>query len=120
MKQVDQSILDAFDSMWGLYPEPVLLIHLCRDILAVNQRAEELGMGPGIKCHSLYPSETPCPGCLAGKMLKTGKATRRGDLTKESGLYLDCFWIPVKGAEDVYVHFGNDITKYVKPELLEK
>jgi cold shock CspA family protein len=31
---------------------------------------------------------------------------------------MDGFWVPVAGEEDVYVHFGNDITDLVRPELL--
>ena len=118
MKSVDQSVLEAFDAMWGLYPEPVMLVHACRDILAVNQRAAESGITVGIKCYTLYPSDRICPGCLANKMLKSGQATRKGSLNKQTGRYLDGYWIPVKGVEEVYVHFGNDITEFVKPELL--
>ncbi|WP_027184410.1 hypothetical protein [Desulfovibrio inopinatus] len=118
MKTVDQSVLEAFDIMWGLYPEPVLLVHACRDILAVNHRAEELGISTGIKCHSLYPSDRPCPGCLANKMLKSGQAERKGSVNNQTGRFLDGYWIPVKGVDKVYVHLGNDITDFVKPELL--
>ncbi|WP_319582240.1 hypothetical protein [uncultured Pseudodesulfovibrio sp.] len=120
MKQIDQSVLDAFDTMWGLYPEPVMLIHACRDVLAVNRRAEELGIGSGIKCHSLYPREKTCPGCLANRMLKSGEAERKGALFPQTGRFLDSYWVPVKGVSDVYIHFGNDITEYVKPELMEE
>lgn len=120
MKSVDQSVLEAFDTMWSLYPEPVLLIHACREILAVNQRAAEVGITTGIKCHSLYPSERPCPGCLANKMLKSGQAERKGSVDPRTDRYLDSYWIPVKGVDKVYVHFGNDITDFVKPELLDK
>jgi hypothetical protein len=31
---------------------------------------------------------------------------------------LDGYWVPVTGEKDIYVHFGNDITEYVRPELL--
>ncbi|WP_338669729.1 hypothetical protein [Pseudodesulfovibrio methanolicus] len=117
MQSIDQSVLEAFDTMWGLYPEPVMLVHACRDVLAVNQRAEELGITPGIKCYSLYPSDRICPGCLGNKMLKSGQAERKGAFTKQ-GRYVDGYWIPVKGVEKVFVHFGNDITEFVKPELL--
>lgn len=118
MESVDKSVMEAFDTMWGLYPEPVMLIHACRDILAVNQRAKELGIPVGIKCHSLCPSEHVCPGCLANKMLKSGQATRIGSVRTQTGKFIDGYWIPVKGTKDVYVHFGNDITEFVKPELL--
>lgn len=118
MNQVDQSVLKAFETMWGLYPEPVLLIHASRDVLAVNDCAKELGVTAGIKCHALYPSDKPCPGCLANVMLKSGKARRKAAVDNQSGKFLDGYWIPVKGVSDVYVHFGNDIGEYVKPELL--
>ncbi len=118
MKSIDQSVLEAFDTMWGLYPEPVMLIHACRDILAVNQRAEEVGITTGIKCYTLYPSDRVCPGCLANEMLKSGKATRKGAFIAKTGRYIDGYWIPVKGVEKVYVHFGNDITEFANPELL--
>ena len=49
-------------------------------------------------------------------MLKSGQATRKGSLNKQTGRYLDGYWIPVKGVEEVYVHFGNDITEFVKPD----
>ncbi|WP_316896731.1 hypothetical protein [Pseudodesulfovibrio indicus] len=95
-----------------------MLIHACRDILAVNQRAKELGIPTGIKCHSLYPSERACPGCLANKMLKSGQTARKGSVSVQNGRFLNGYWIPVQGVKEVYVHFGNDITDFVKPELL--
>ena len=97
MESIDQSVLEAFDTMWGLYPEPVMLIHACRDILAVNQRAEELGITTGIKCHTLNPSDRVCPGCLANKLLISGQATRKGAFNAQTGSYIDGYWSPVKG-----------------------
>lgn len=111
-------ILEAFTAMWGLYPAPVFLIQADREILGVNDCAKEMGINPGIKCHSLYPCETHCPGCLAQKALNTGEAVRKCSKDKRTGNFLDGYWIPVKGNEDIYVHFGNDITEYVKPELI--
>lgn len=118
MKSVEQSVLEAFDTMWGLYPEPVMLVHANRDVLAVNQKAKDSGISEGIKCFSLYPRDRVCPGCLANKMLKSGEAQRKVAVSPQNGGCVDGYWIPVKGLDDVYVHFGNDITDYVKPELL--
>lgn len=118
MAEVEQHVLDAFDAMWGLFPAPVLLIHASRKILAVNKCAEEQGVPSGIQCHSLYPSDKKCPGCLADKALKNNEAVRRCGIDKRSGDFLDGYWIPVQGEKDVYVHYGVDITEYVKPELL--
>ena len=77
MVAIENRTLEAFAKMWGLFPAPVLLIHASREILAVNECAKGLGIPAGIKCHSLYPSETPCPGCLANKALMDNAAVRR-------------------------------------------
>ena len=118
MSSVAPEVVKAFQMMWGLYPAPVMLIHKSREILAANAAAKNLGLPVGIKCHSLYPSETPCPGCRANAALKKGEALRKVEYSKSMGKFLDGYWVPVDGVEDVYVHFGNDISEYVRPELL--
>ncbi len=118
MVAIENRTLEAFAKMWGLFPAPVLLIHASREILAVNECAKGLGIPAGIKCHSLYPSETPCPGCLANKALMDNAAVRRCALDKSSGKFLDGYWIPVQGEKDIYVHYGADISEYARPELL--
>lgn len=116
--EVKPSLLEAFRLMWGNHPGPVLLIHKSRQILAVNDCARELGVPTGISCHTLYPSDTPCPGCLANLAVKKGEAVRQAAYSERTGQFLDGYWVPVQGEEDIYVHFGNDISEYVKPELL--
>lgn len=118
MADARKDLLDAFDRMWGLFPAPVLLVHANREILAVNSNAAQLGIPTGIKCHSLYPSDTPCPGCLANKALKNREAIRKCAKDKRTGRFLDGYWIPVLGEKDIYVHYGSDITEYVRPELM--
>lgn len=117
MPQVEPEVLHAFEMMWGLYPGPVLLIHKSREIMAVNQAAATLGLPAGILCHSLYPSDTPCPGCMANKALKQGQGVRRPAWSERQGQFMDGFWIPVSGEPELYVHFGNDLTDLVRPEL---
>lgn len=118
MSEIQNEVIEAFEKMWGLFPSPVLLIHASRKILAVNECAKQLGISPGIQCHSLYPSDKPCPGCLADKALRDNAAARRCAKDKRSGKFLDGYWIPVQGEKDAYIHYGADITQYVKPELL--
>ncbi len=118
MPEVRQEVLDAFRMMWGLYPEPVMLIHAGREIIAMNKRAESLGISLGIKCHTLYPSDKPCPGCLANKALRRGAAERKAAYSERQKRFMDGFWVPVDGEKDLYVHFGNDITELVRPELM--
>lgn len=118
MSDVKPEVLNAFQMMWGLHPGVVMLIHKDRRILAVNRNAEALGLPVGILCHSLYPSDTPCPGCMANKALNQGKAVRKTAYAPSQKCFMDGFWIPVVGEPELYVHFGNDITEYVRPELL--
>lgn len=118
MIDVKPEVLRAFELMWGLHPGPVMLIHKGREILAVNQAAAALGLPVGILCHSLYPSDKPCPHCLANKALKQAQAVRRTAYVPTQKRFVDGFWIPVVGEPELYVHFGNDITEYVRPDLL--
>ena len=66
---VDQNILDAFQLMWGTFPEPVMLIQKNRTILAVNDLAKKIGIRTEIKCFSLNPGEVAsdhCKQCMIG------------------------------------------------------
>lgn len=117
MVDVKPEILRAFEMMWGLHPGPVMLIHKSREIVAVNQAAAAVGLPVGILCHSLYPSDKPCPHCLANKALKQAQAVRRTAYVPSQKRFMDGFWIPVVSEPELYVHFGNDITEYVRPEL---
>lgn len=50
----DEQIIDAFHSMWDMFPEPVLLIKKNRDVIAINRKCAELGfLQPGMKCSSV-------------------------------------------------------------------
>ncbi|HWR03969.1 MAG TPA: hypothetical protein VN419_08095 [Humidesulfovibrio sp.] len=118
MDEVKQDVLDSFQTMWGLYPGPVLLVHASRKILAVNKVAEGLGIATGIACHSLHGGDKPCKGCLANKALRQGEGVRSTAWSPLSKKYMDAFWSPVAGEKDIYVHFGNDITEFVRAELL--
>lgn len=117
MVDVKPEILRAFEMMWGLHPGPVMLIHKSREIVAVNQAAAAVGLPVGILCHSLYPSDKPCPHCLANKALKQAQAVRRTAYVPSQKRFMDGFWIPVVSEPELYVHVGNDITEYVRPEL---
>jgi len=118
MNEVKQDVLDSFQTMWGLFPEPVLLLHASRKILARNKVAEALGIPAGVPCHSLHGREKACAGCLADKALKRGEALRHTSWSPLARKFMDTFWCPVEGEKDIYVHFGNDITEFVKAELL--
>ncbi len=103
---VEQRILEAFEMMWGPFPEPVMLIHRDRTVLAVNDFARSMGVQAGIKCFSLNPEAAGarCKHCKADFALGEQRAacierTRNGNR-------VITYWMPLKEEKDVYVHFG--------------
>jgi len=103
---MQQNILDAFQTMWGPFPEPVFLIQKDRTILAVNDLARTMGIGTGIKCFSLDPQEgaTHCKRCKATLALSEQKTVCSEELL--NGKKTIGYWMPLKEDKDVYVHFG--------------
>ena len=103
---VTPETLDAFQQMWGRFPEPVMLVHKSRTILAVNELAKKLGIASGIKCFSRNKEEPGitdhCRRCQADVALRTGEAV----MDKEIVEGVELFWVPLKGVPDVYLHFG--------------
>lgn len=109
-------IIEAFNLMWGSHPSPIMLINKKHDILALNKTAKELGIPTGIKCHSIGSPEGHKRNCGAATAFKAGQGVRKVCYIPETNSVSDCYWLPV--GENHMVHFGNDITEYVKPELL--
>ena len=107
---VDQGVVDAFQLMWGPFPEPVLLVHESRTILAVNDSARAGGVPVGVKCSSLNPEtkgDSHCKQCRAFEALRSGEAMSRSSVV--GGRLMKGYWMPLKGVEGVYVHFGIPI-----------
>jgi len=104
---IEPRILDAFQTMWGPFPEPVMLVHRDRTVLAVNDLARGIGIPTGIKCHSLNPAGAPdghCQRCKANLALRTGETVCSEE--EMGGKSIRGYWMPLKEAADVYVHFG--------------
>jgi hypothetical protein len=102
---VDQKTLEAFQMMWGPFPERVMLVHKNRNILAVNESARAAEATAGIKCFTLNPTGVPgeyCKHCKANIALHEGRAV----VSHEDGNKVLAYWIPLKDVEDVYVHFA--------------
>jgi hypothetical protein len=101
----DPALTAAFDQMWGRFPDPMLLVRRDRTILAQNDAAQAQPWGVvGGKCYEANPASQGhvCPGCQAHAALDQGTAivcegAREGKRIRD-------YWIPVKGARDVYVH----------------
>ena len=109
---------EAFRKMWGNYPTPVYLVNRARDLVAVNTAAEEMGAGKIEKCYHLNNSNRVCPNCQGNKCLKEQRAYVTNEFNEKCQQFISGYWIPVADEPDLFVHFGNDITPYVREELL--
>lgn len=105
-------VVRAFHMMWGEYPSSVMLVQKNRTVVAVNKAAEQAGGIAGIKCFT--KNGTMCSWCKGNEMFQTEVAVR--DVIKAHGIVFDSYWIPTP-IKDLCVHFGNDITKWAKPEM---
>ena len=103
--KTDPGLVDAFDQMWGRFPDPMLLVRRDRTILAQNDaaRAQPWSVVGG-KCHDVHPGNQghPCQGCQANAALNLGTAIACDGA--HDGKRVRDYWIPVKGARDVYIH----------------
>lgn len=115
--QVSNDILSAFNSMWGLHPSPVMLIKANREIVAVNAAGQELGIPAGIKCFQLADRNKICEGCQGNDALKEQVGKRVASWQAKLNMFADTYWVPVQGEPGLFIHFGNNITPYVKEEL---
>ncbi|HDZ17414.1 MAG TPA: PAS domain S-box protein [archaeon] len=91
----------------------VLLRPSTREIISMNKYAKDMGAIPGLTCYStIGQSETPCPWCLAPKLWKTGEAQNL--VVDALDIAWDAYWIQI--TDDLYLHYGFDITEQAKRE----
>ena len=100
---IDSAVIDAFHMMWGSFPAPVRLIHKNRQVLAVNEIAEGMGMEVGVKCFS-FGNPASHKFCNADEALASDKGQR---MNVDPGKIK--FWSPVRNCPDVFVHFTISI-----------
>jgi hypothetical protein len=102
----NQQMLNAFEQMWGPFPEPVMLIRKDRTILAANDLARTAGISAGIKCFSLNPeaATSACKDCKANLALREHRTVCCDEV--RDGNRIVGYWMPLVDAPDVYVHFG--------------
>lgn len=103
---LNQQTLDAFEQMWGPFPEPVMLIQKDRTILAANELARTAGFSTGVKCFSLNPEAVThaCKNCKANLALREHHPICTEQT--ENGQRVVGYWVPLKDEPDVYVHLG--------------
>lgn len=96
---IDGKVLEAFHMMWGSFPAPVRLIHKNRQVLAVNEMAQDMGMETGVPCFAFGNPESH-KFCNAAGALSTNRGQR---MNVAPGRIK--FWVPVRECADVFVHF---------------
>ncbi|MBU4011388.1 MAG: hypothetical protein KJ882_11560 [Proteobacteria bacterium] len=119
ISEIKPEILNAFNVMWGNFPFVVMLLKENRTIVAINKKAKEMGIQPGLKCHQLSGSTGVHKVCMANEALKEQVSKRVVAYSPQQKQVLDSYWVPVVGENDLYVHFATDITDYAKPELFQ-
>ncbi|MCR5756826.1 MAG: hypothetical protein K6F95_02840 [Selenomonas sp.] len=99
----DQEVIQAFHAMWDKFPEPVTITQRSREIIAVNKKAAEFGLKPGIKCSSIGKPEDH-KGCLCNKAIDENEAigvAYEGPYGKAYG-----YWVPVAERPEWILHFS--------------
>jgi len=99
----NEEIIRAFHLMWDNFPEAVVITQKSREIVALNKKAAEFGLKPGIKCSSVGKPENH-RGCKCNAAVDTGEpqiCTYEGAFGKAYG-----FWIPISEKPEWIIHFG--------------
>lgn len=108
-----------FHLFWDNFPFPVLLLHRDRTILDRNTAAEGVGCIPGTRCSDRGDKEAH-QGCLANQALRENTTKRSVEFATGWNRVFDSYWIPLPGHDDIFVHFGIDITEYAAERLFPK
>ncbi|MBR2215336.1 MAG: hypothetical protein IJ849_06215 [Selenomonadaceae bacterium] len=99
----DEQIIAAFHAMWDNFPEPVTITQRSREIVAVNKKAAEFGLAPGIKCSTIGKPEDH-QGCLCNKAIDTKETigvAYEGPFGRAYG-----YWMPIPGKTEWIIHFS--------------
>lgn len=108
--ELEAELAEAFQRMYGNFPESAMLLHKSKRIVALNDAARALGREPGNICAQLGPPEMHA-GCLAHKAVNEQRAMYKA-VTTPQGRSLIVYWLPVTGHADYYVHFSVGNIEY--------
>lgn len=114
--ELSEEIRRNFHLFWDNYPAGVILAYRDRTILEVNKAAKEMGYPVGVRCIDLGEKKAHAT-CRLQSALKSKEGVRDVAYNESMGKVMDGFWIPLAGAEDIYVHFANDITEYASEKM---
>jgi hypothetical protein len=119
IQQVSEEIRSNFHLFWDNFPQPVMLVHKDRTIIEVNKPGQEIGYPVGTRCVDL--GEKKHHGvCRANKALSEQVGVHEVAYYDHLGQVIDGYWVPLAGADDLFVHFGIDISEYAADRLFPK
>lgn len=117
--QVSDDIKRNFHLFWDNFPSAVMLVHKNRTIVEANKAGQAIRCPVGTRCVDIGEKKNHA-GCRANKALREQEGVRAVGYIEHMGVVLDTYWIPLAGAEDLYVHFGIDITEFAADRLFPK
>ena len=112
--EISEEIRSNFHMFWDNFPTPVTLVYKDRTIVEANKAALEQGCPVGMKCVDQGEKKHHA-GCRANIALRDKIGMR--EVGYFLGKVIDGYWIPLAGVEDLYVHFGIDITEYAADRM---
>lgn len=114
--EISEEIRSNFHLFWDNFPSAVMLVHKDRTIVAINKAAEAIGYPVGTRCIDMGEKKFHA-GCRANAALREQTGVREVAYYEHLGQVIDGYWVPLSGVEDLYVHFGIDITEYAADRL---
>jgi hypothetical protein len=94
-----------------------MLVYKDRTILEANTLGKSIGCPVGTKCVDIGEKGHHSK-CRANVALRDQTGIREVAYYDHLEKVIDGYWIPLAGIEDVYVHFGIDITEYASERLM--
>ena len=114
--EVSEEIRRNFHLFYDNFPCPVMLVHKDRTIITANEAGLAVGCPVGTKCSALGEKKHHA-GCQANTALREDRGVRTVAYYEHLKQVIDGYWVPLAGVEDLYVHFGIDITEYAADRL---
>ena len=114
--QVSEELRSNFHLFWDNFPSPVMLVHKNRTIIDANKAGQKIGCPVGMRCVDLGEKKHHA-GCRANLALREQAGVREVSYVEHLGQVVDGYWVPLAGSEDLYIHFGIDITEYAAGHL---
>ena len=111
--EVNDKTIEAFHLMWDSFPHPVMLLQKCRDIVAINKTAEEMGRPTTGQCFQRGGATEVHRTCKANQAIEEGIAQRSSRFNESTNLLTDAYWLPLLSEQDLYLHFAirTEITR---------